>query len=262
MARIAVKRGDDEYATTLECLNLLEPKLSGTVLIKPNFFKHTDYPKGAISSLDTIRACVDYVRNAGCEAWVGEAGLNRQITDLAFVNSGLSEYCEREGIKLINFFQELTAEVEDGDFRVKVAKPVIDADHIISLCKLKVHTIHGVSLSGKNLMGCVVGQRRVYFHSGKALASLIDLLTSKFSIYGVIDGIIGMGYCEGAGIPVESGVVLAGDDLPTLDGYGARIMGFNVTKIPIYKHITPWEHELVGDEPPKLDFIKPIGWGT
>ena len=262
MTRIAVKLCDDEYATTLECLNLLEPKLSGTVLIKPNFFKHTDYPKGAISGLDTIRACVDYVRNAGCEVWVGEAGLNRQITNLAFVNSGLSEYCGREGVKLINFFKELTAEVEGGDFRVKVAKPVVDADHIISLCKLKVHTIHGVSLSGKNLMGCVVGQRRVYFHSGKALARLIDLLTSKFSIYGLIDGVHGMAYCEGAGIPVKSGMVLAGDDLPTLDAYASGVMGFDAAEIPIFKHLTPREFEFLGDVPNEQGFIKPIGWGT
>ena len=262
MAKIAIKRGEDEHQTTYECLKLLNPELDGTVLIKPNFFKPTDYPVGAISRLDTICATVDYVHEVGCEAWVGEGGLSSAITDLAFKNSGLSDYCEREDVKLFNFFKEPTAEVEGNDFKVKVAKPAVDADHIISLCKLKVHTIHGVSLSGKNLMGCVVGQRRVYFHSSKGLANLISLLISKFKIIGLIDGIVGMGYCEGAGIPTESGMVLAGDDLPTLDAYASRIMGFDLDEIPIFKHLTPKEFELLGDAPVEQSFIKPIGWGS
>ena len=118
-----------------------------------------------------------------------------------------------------------------------------------------------MTLSGKNLMGCVVGQRRVYFHSGKALASLIEALTDRFSIYGLIDGVVGMGYCEGAGIPVESGMVLAGDDLPTLDAYASGVMGFDTAEIPIFKHLTPHEFESLGDVPDEQGFIKPIGWG-
>ena len=233
-----------------------------SVLIKPNFFKHTDYPVGAISRLDTIRACVDYARDTGCEAWVGEAGLNRQITDLAFMNSGLSDYCEREGVKLMNFFEGEAVKVDCGDFEVNIAEPITQADHVISLCKLKSHSIHGVTLSGKNLMGCVIKQRRVYFHSGKALATLIEALTDRFSIYGLIDGVIGMAYCEGSGVPMESGVVLAGNEPITLDAFGAEMMGYDLRDIPIFKYLRPQEYDTVGDEPPKLEFIKPIGWGS
>lgn len=262
MAKITIKRGEDEYQTTYDCLKLLNPELSGTVLIKPNFFKHTDYPVGAISRLDTIKATVDYVHEVGCVAQVGEAGLNRRLTDLAFQRTGLRHYCKKEGVELINFFKGDAVKVDCGAFEVNIAEPVTEADHIISLCKLKSHSIHGVTLSGKNLMGCIIKQRRVYFHNGKALATLIKGLTDKFSIYGLIDGVHGMAYCEGSGVPVESNVVLAGDELITLDAFGVEMIGYDLRDIPIFKYLRPQEYEAVGDEPPKLKFIKPIGWGS
>jgi len=258
--KVSVHLGEEEYTTTHLCLDPLSPSLLSPVLIKPNLLNHANYPKGSITEIETIRAVVEYLTEHDIDCFIGEAGFSKRLTTMAFEAIGLNKFCSERGIELYNFFDSDPVDLETESFTVKVAEPVLQAKQIFSLSKMKCHTIHGVTLSSKNLMGCIVGQRRVYFHSGKALASLIKAFTDKCDVIGIIDGIVGASYCENAGVPVNSGVVLAGENIIALDLVALELMGFQKEDIPVYKYLEVPEYDLVGDKPPSFEFIKPIGW--
>lgn len=253
---IAVKKGEDEYETTLSCLKILKPELKHPVLIKPNFVRHTNYPKGCITEPKTIKAVIDYVGNE--EIWIGEGGFSKKITELAFKKWLEDIAKDYPNVKIFNFFD--CEAVKLGN--IKVAKPVVEAGSVVSLAKMKCHNLHYVTLSGKNLMGCLIGQRRVYFHTGKALASLISLLNDNLNIIGIIDGIVGSSLCEVSGIPIRGNVVLSGNDIISLDAFAVKVMGLNISDVPIFKYLNHDENIIIkGDKAPTLRYDKPLGWG-
>ena len=102
---------------------------------------------------------------------------------------------------------------------------------IISVPKLKLHRITGVTLSLKNMMGVVQPKGQMHFHLNEKIADLASVVKPRLA---VVDGLIGGEGHERAGKPVPMNLVIAGLDPVAVDTVGATIMGINVDNI---KHI-------------------------
>ncbi len=118
-----------------------------------------------------------------------------------------------------------------------VAAPVVNADVVISMPKMKTHHWVGVTLSLKNafgtLPGIFYGWPKNLLHLRGIENSVIDLALTLPVHYAVVDGVTGM---EGDG-PIMGtaksvGTVIMGKDLLAVDSTAARIMGFDPRKIP------------------------------
>jgi uncharacterized protein (DUF362 family) len=118
-----------------------------------------------------------------------------------------------------------------------ISEPVVHADVVISMPKLKTHHWVGVTLSMKNLFGTLpgifYGWPKNPLHLRGIENSILDLVQTLPVHYAIVDGVVGM---EGDG-PImgtakQVGVVIMGRDLLAVDCTASRIMGFNPSKIP------------------------------
>jgi len=113
-------------------------------------------------------------------------------------------------------------------------REISEADVTVSVAKMKVHLFAGVSLCMKNLFGFppvdVYGEPRFYLHYPFRLPRCLVDLTAIFNpILCVIDGLIGEDLQEWRGPPVESNVIIVGDNPVAVDAVGTAVMGFSPT---------------------------------
>ncbi len=109
-------------------------------------------------------------------------------------------------------------------------RPLLEADVVVSVPKMKTHHWTGVSLSLKNMFGIVPGIKygwpKNILHVNGVSASIAALYASIPFDFAVVDGIVGM---EGDGPlfgePVPGGVLVFGRDGVAVDATCARLMG-------------------------------------
>ncbi len=110
------------------------------------------------------------------------------------------------------------------------SRPVLEADVIVSMPKMKTHHWAGVSLAMKNhfgmLSGLAHGWPRNQFHVRNLHHAVIDFLHTLRADYAIIDGVVGLeGDGPVRGTAIEAGVLVMGSNLPAVDATAARIMG-------------------------------------
>jgi uncharacterized protein (DUF362 family) len=131
-----------------------------------------------------------------------------------------------------------------------LSEHVLNAEVLINLAKMKTHTMAGVTLCMKNLMGCILGggswngkeycwkdySDRRKIHTAGCHKALVDLNTLIHPTLNIIDGFIAQeGESPFKGEPVDMRTFIAGEDIVAVDATGARVMGFNPTSIGYIK---------------------------
>lgn len=115
----------------------------------------------------------------------------------------------------------------------QVSAELASADAVVSVAKMKAHSGMGFTLCTKNLFGWtpprVYGSPRLYLHDRlvRLPRVLADLVTRLRPCLNVVDGIVATNRSEWHGVPLQPGVLLAGDDALAVDAVGARVMGFD-----------------------------------
>ena len=115
-------------------------------------------------------------------------------------------------------------------------RPILDADVVVSMPKMKTHHWAGVTLSLKNLFGTLPG--RVYgwpknvLHWAGIERSILDIAGAVLPSYAIIDGIVGMeGNGPISGEPISPELLVFADDPVAADTVGASLMGFDPERI-------------------------------
>jgi uncharacterized protein (DUF362 family) len=114
-------------------------------------------------------------------------------------------------------------------------KEVAGTDATVSIAKMKVHVYAGVSLCIKNLFGfppdTIYGASnlgRTYLHYPFRLPRCIVDLTAIFKpSLCIIEGLVGEELKEWKGPPVESNLLVVGNNAVATDAIGTLTMGFN-----------------------------------
>jgi uncharacterized protein (DUF362 family) len=116
--------------------------------------------------------------------------------------------------------------------RYPLPRPVVDADAIVSVQKLKNHAFTGITLCLKNLFALMAiepaGRPRVYYHHLVRMPHMLaDLGRILDPALCVIDGLVGQAGSEwGRGDhPRVCDTLIAGDDVVATDACGAVLMG-------------------------------------
>jgi uncharacterized protein (DUF362 family) len=142
--------------------------------------------------------------------------------------------------------------------------PVVEADVVVSMPKLKTHHWAGATLSLKNCFGCVPG--RVYgwpkntLHWAGVTESIVDVAAAVRPDLQIVDGIVGMeGNGPIQGTPIPAGVLVFGTDPVATDATSARLMGLDPGRIPYLKQAARFlgqgdleEVRQVGEDPERL----------
>jgi uncharacterized protein (DUF362 family) len=164
----------------------------------------------------------------------------------AFENSGIAAVAKERICPLIDMDARsyVTCEIPDGVAikSLKVCMDIPEYDIIVSIPVIKTHMHTGVTLSVKNMKGCLWRRSKVEFHMLSqlpgheekpleiAIADLSSVLRPHLSI---IDGTIGMeGLGPSAGTAKPLGVVLVGADAFAADSLACEIMGISACDVP------------------------------
>ena len=159
--------------------------------------------------------------------------------ELAEEARGLLAVCERHGA-LAYTACEAAPRKTDG-VRVKefsLLRPVLEADFIIDLPKVKTHVMTGMSCAVKNLFGTVPGLQKAEFHMrfpekepfGEMLVDLCETVRPQLII---ADGVLAMeGDGPAGGTPRALGLVLGGEDAYAVDLAVCRLMGMPAMRVP------------------------------
>jgi len=217
------------------------------VLLKPNLLSAVGPETAIITHPAVIEAVVRAVQRAGGHPIIADS----PGASIPYVKNGLQRLYR--ATKLLEVAKRTSAELNLAADVARVShpegvilkefdiiRPVLDADVVISLPKLKTHMLTTFTGATKNLFGVIPGREKSRYHSRFPLLRhfadmLLDILSFVRPVLTIMDGIVGMeGNGPGThGIPRRVGVLLASRDGIALDVVACRIIGLNPRRVPM-----------------------------
>ena len=252
---------------------LIKPKQK--VFIKPNCFANVQPNSYASMDPRTMEAICRVIKKAvpNCYLQVGDAPSLGQIlgeSREALKNTKIEEASKRGGADEIVYLDEMPrkiVDVPDGKamHHAEVYEPLVEADVLINLPKMKTHIEGYVTMALKNWNGCVYyTQSRPYGYDrssmqgahrsdlGQKFADLHKALPAQFTL---LDGLIGMqGQGPHAGTRVDMNCIIASTDPVAIDAVACHTMGIDPFEVPA---IRISHHEGIGVA--ELANIKVVG---
>lgn len=224
------------------------------VLLKPNLLNDAGLERATTTHPTVIRAVAELVQEAEGEVWIGDspAGPIKE-NERIWRASGVTEVAREVNAKLVLFDRVVWRQVrvagDDGAGTGRVADtertrdyfiapPVLEADLVIDLPKLKTHVLTLYTGAVKNLYGVIPGTRKREPHLlapgvrdfSPLLVDVLELVQPRLSI---LDGVIGLeGNGPGvSGIPRSYGVLAASTDAVALDAVIAQALGYRSGRV-------------------------------
>ena len=233
--RVALVKGSDPFTTTTQALKIIHDDIqfepNDRILIKPNCVRPVAPNTGVTTDAGVVEAIIEFLKDRNVWNIVIAEGGNPG-TDKAFKVTGLKDLEKKHGVELVNLNKDTWEEIPIPESvalnKVKIARTVLESDRIINVPKLKIHHMAQVTLSLKNLMGVIVGNRGLIMHD-KLDEKIVDLASLFKPTLNVVDGIIGAEMDEVVGSPVDSNVIIAGVDMVSVDTVGSAVMGLDPT---------------------------------
>jgi len=220
------------------------PKKFDTAILKVNLRYYWDSSTGETTDPRVVSAIIDYVRDhcdREADIIIAEADASAMRTKYAFRMLGYEKIAQKKSVKLLNLCESEKVEkqvvVNRRRFTLPVAKPMLNADLLINVSKLRTHRLTNVSCCLKNMFGSIPVPRKIVYHShlSEVIVGINKLIKPHLA---VIDGIVALGKN-----PVKVGLCLAGEDQLAVDFVAAKIMGYNPRRI---KQLMLAEKEGVG----------------
>ncbi len=197
--------------------DLLNIPVSGQVMIKPNICLVRSYETGATVDPYLVKCLVDWLlENYDLEKiYIGESDATMLNLNVAFRALGWDEtFKDYPDVELLNFSNDdlVEVEVEDGlyFYKLEVSKKYLESDFLISVGKLKTHTLTSITCILKNQYGVNPVKYKLKYHD--ALDEVIcDINSVRMPDLCLVDGIIAMeGEGPVIGIPKATGLLMWG----------------------------------------------------
>jgi uncharacterized protein (DUF362 family) len=233
--RVALVKTADRAAGIKRSIKLLEvnPVRGKRVLLKPNF--NTADPFPASTHNDTLIHLVTELKGMGAQTiTIGERSGPPDTADV-LREKGIYELCRRLDVGLINFEElppsewvRVNPHNNHWHEGFLVAKPVLDADCIVTTCCLKTHGYGGVfSMSLKLSVGIVNKSNMRELHTSflsqrKMIAEINTAYTPALILLDGIEAFVDKGPMKGP--KKRADVILAGTDRIAVDAVGLAIL--------------------------------------
>jgi uncharacterized protein (DUF362 family) len=235
--RVVLVRTQDRAEGVKKCLDLLNinPFEGKSVLVKPNFNTSDETPGSTHN--DTLKALLGRIRDMGAKSLAIGDRSGPEPTEQVFDKKGIRALAGSFDAKLLNFdelgesgyvkFDPPASHWKDGFL---VAKPVVEAECVVSTCCLKTHQYGGVfTMSLKNSVGIVPRKGHAYMrqlHGSSDQRRMIAEINAAYRpALVVLDGLEAF-VDEGpmTGPRKDAGVFLAGTDRVAVDAVGVAIL--------------------------------------
>ena len=208
------------------------------VLLKPNLLAGRDPSLAVTTHPAVLYAIAKRLRELGV----------KQIT-LAdspggvYTAAALRKIYHTCGLDSLQTVLELNEDVTSGDCRgFSLIQPVLEADYIINVPKLKTHGLTVMSAGVKNLFGCIPGLKKPEYHCLKPtiesfcgmLLDLCEAVKPNLTFMDAVDCMEGNG--PGGGKVRPMGYTLCSRSVYALDEAGASLMALRPNMAPIIRY--------------------------
>lgn len=210
------------------------------VLLKPNLTYPT-YEKGVTTRKDFIECMVRALRRINTRTKIyigeGEGGYNSFSMDSAFAVMGFNDLEKKyPNLEVVNLSKQSSRVVNlatiEGDYAVELPDIFFEKIDFSISCPLpKVHCMTKLTLSYKNLWGCIPDTMRLknHYKFDVIIAKIAEAL--KFR-YAFLDGRYGLDRNGPmVGDPVEVNWFVASNSLGAFDRIVSEMMGYDYRKI-------------------------------
>lgn len=255
MSEVALVRCSDyEYARVKDAVAASIGLLGGMgkfvapgerVLLKVSLLMRRKPEKATTTHPAIVRAVAELVTEAGGRPIIGDSPggyhfYTRRALEAVYDTCGMLEAAEESGAELNWDTQAVDVPYPEGRVikLVKTIKPVIEADKIISIPRIKTHMMTVYSGAVKNLFGIIPGSYKAEYHLrfedvADFADLLVDLCLFAAPCLTVMDAVVGMeGYGPTNGSPRQVGLVISSADPFALDAVAADAIGLKGRQVP------------------------------
>lgn len=235
------------------------------ILLKPNLLKKAEVEKAVITHPAVVGAFARFLREEGYANIVLADSCGHGSTSQVIRGTGMDTCLEKYKIPAIDYTKGISVDYPEG-IQAKefvLPKELLEADCVISLCKMKTHALERITGAVKNSYGFVYGRNKAIGHTKYPSADsfarmLVDLNQYVKPRLYIMDGIVAMeGNGPGSGDPVPMKVMLLSADPVALDSVFARLVYLKPELVPTNYHgekmgLGDWREEniqvIVADE--------------
>jgi uncharacterized protein (DUF362 family) len=239
-SKVAIIKGKRGHEPVYKALDLVdyESALSDwdTVLIKVNFITVKTWDTGATTDPIVVEAIIERLKDLNVKILVVESDATMTSADKAFMETGMREMAERNGVECLNLRHvkdRVKINVPHGETLGSITVPrIVMESAIVSAAKLKTHMSTKVTLGMKNMFGLLPDKLKGKYHMKGINKVIVDINTVLKPALTVIDGFVGMeGRGPSDGTPVQMDLIIAGTDPVATDATASRVMGFDPHEI-------------------------------
>lgn len=235
-----------------------------TVLLKVNLVMSKGPELAATTHPSFVAELARQLKEYGCRVIIGDSPggpFNSVALKRNYKITGMAQAAEESGAELS--FNTNAAEVSlPGGKMLKnltVTAMSQEADKVISVCKLKTHSMMTYTGAVKNMFGTIPGTVKAEYHVRMPKMedfadALVDICEASRPVLSFMDAVIAMeGNGPTSGQPRKIGVLLASSNPYELDVTAAKMIGLNPDQIPTLKAaaergLAPRAPEEVGDD--------------
>ena len=209
-----------------------------TIVLKPNLLQAAPPEKAITTHPAVVAAVAQAVKDQGATSAIADSPgsgyrYNEKTLDRVYRTCKMDAAAEKTGAVLNYDTTYQAVSFPEGKLvkRFEVITPVLQADAVFNLCKLKTHVLTGITGAVKNLFGVIPGLTKPGYHAKlreKDLfaGALLDLAACVSPRLSIIDAVIGMeGEGPSAGEPRQVGLLLAATNPLALDVVASEIIG-------------------------------------
>lgn len=249
------------------------------VVLKPNLVRKMDPSRAGTTHPALIEAVSALIKEAGAnEVLIAESpGGPYSESALRSIYRGChaDSAAENAGIGLNFDTSWRQTDYPEGiaSKTFHIIAPILDADVIVNLCKLKTHGLTMMSGAVKNYFGTVPGTEKFEMHArfpqiadfSEMIVDLCAMHIARHDTLNIVDAIVGMeGNGPTGGSPRKIGGLITSENPFAADLVGAELIGMSGKVIMldrgIARGLTASEPTIIGIDPTELavpDFVPP-----
>ena len=244
------------------------------VLIKPNLMRKSDPALCAVVHPSVIRAVAKRAAERGAHVLLAESPggvYNPAALRGVYEAAGLLPVAEETGMELNYDTSEREVPVPGRRLKsLHVISPLLEAELVVNIAKMKSHTLAVYSGAVKNLYGVIPGLLKAEMHFqhqsvenfSDMVVDICDFIKPQLNI---VDAVMAMeGEGPGSGDPREVDALVASPSAYAADAVSAGLAGYAIDELPMLRlarerGLFSGEVEILGDDPESLrvkDFVR------
>jgi uncharacterized protein (DUF362 family)/NAD-dependent dihydropyrimidine dehydrogenase PreA subunit len=237
------------------------------ILLKVNLLREAS-PKAAVSTHPSLVAAIGSLAKAEgalpviADSPGGGYRYNAKTLDRIYRTSGMHQAAKQAEINVNWDTTSRPVSHPEGILtkHFDIITPLLEADGLFNLCKMKTHLFTGMTGAIKNIFGVIPGLSKPGYHAKlqdvqRFAGMLLDLTQFVSARLTIMDAVVAMeGNGPGTGDPRQVGLLIGAESPLALDVVASEIMGIRRTKNPIIM-----EAERRGLKPNRLEEIEIIG---